>query len=116
VDVVLRLDPKERQSFQNVSDMYVMSPVTGARVPLEAVASLDSEWQPGRIVRRNGVRTLTVRAFPDGSRLASEIWRRPQQVDRMDIPQGYSIAYGGEYENQQETFGEMQHALLISLC
>lgn len=116
VDVVLRLDPAERQNFQNVSDMYVMSPVTGARVPLEAVASLDSEWQPGRIVRRNGVRTLTVRAFPDGSRLASEILGDAlKQVDHMDLPQGYSIAYGGEYENQQETFGEMQHALLISM-
>jgi multidrug efflux pump subunit AcrB len=73
VDVVLRLSPAERQSFTNVADTYVMSPVTGARVPVSAVATLTSEWQPGRIVRRNGVRTLTVRAFPGDHRLASEI-------------------------------------------
>jgi multidrug efflux pump subunit AcrB len=116
VDVVLRLDPAERQSFQNVADTYVMSPLTGARVPLEAVASLDSQWQPGRIVRRNGVRTLTVRAFPGDHRLASEILGDARkQLDAMPLPAGYRIDYGGEYENQQETFGEMQHALFISL-
>jgi multidrug efflux pump subunit AcrB/outer membrane protein TolC len=116
VDVVLRLDPAERQSFQNVADSYVMSPVTGARVPLAAVASLDSEWQPGRIVRRNGVRTLTVRAFPDGHRLASEILGDARkQLDAMHMPEGYRIEYGGEYENKQEISGEMRNALLVSL-
>jgi multidrug efflux pump subunit AcrB len=116
VDVVLRLEPSERQNFQNLADTYVMSPVTGARVPLEAVASLDSEWQPGRIVRRNGVRTLTVRAFPGGHRLASEILADARkQVDALPLPQGYRIEYGGEYENKQEISGEMATALLVSL-
>jgi multidrug efflux pump subunit AcrB/outer membrane protein TolC len=116
VNVVLRLDPAERQSFQNVSDTYVMSPVTGAKVPLAAVATLTSEWEPGRIVRRNGVRTLTVRAFPGGHRLASEILGDARkQVDAMQLPPGYHIAFGGEYQNQQETFGEMRNALILSL-
>jgi multidrug efflux pump subunit AcrB/outer membrane protein TolC len=116
VDVVLRLSPADRQSFQNVSDTYVMSPVTGAKVPLAAVASLTSEWQPGRIVRRNGVRTLTVRAFPGRGRLASEILGHARkQLDTMALPAGYRIEYGGEFENQQEVSGELRNALLISL-
>ena len=116
VNVVLRLDPADRQSFQDVADTYVMSPVTGAKVPLAAVATLTSEWQPGRIVRRNGVRTLTVRAFPGDHRLASEILGDARkQLDDMALPPGYHIEYGGEYQNQQETFGEMRNALLISL-
>jgi multidrug efflux pump subunit AcrB/outer membrane protein TolC len=116
VDVVLRLDPSDRQSFRNVSDTYVMSPLTGIKVPLDAVASLTSEWQPGRIVRRNGVRTLTVRAFPSGNRLASEILGDARkQLDAMPLPQGYRMEFGGEYENQQETFGEMRNALIISM-
>ena len=116
VEVVLRLDPAERQSFQNVADTYVMSPVTGAKVPLEAVASLSPDWQPGRIVRRNGVRTLSVRAFPSGNRLASEILADARkQLDVMPLPPGCRIDYGGEYENKQEISGEMRNALLISL-
>jgi multidrug efflux pump subunit AcrB len=116
VDVVLRLDPAQRQSFQNVSDTYVMSPVTGAKVPVQAVASLTSEWQPGRIVRRNGVRTLSVRAFPGNHWLASEILGKARkQLDTMALPTGYRIEYGGEYENQQEVSGELRNALLVSL-
>jgi multidrug efflux pump subunit AcrB/outer membrane protein TolC len=116
VDVVLRLDPDQRQSFQNVADTYVMSPVTGAKVPLQAVASLSPDWQPGRIVRRNGVRTLTVRAFPGDHWLASEILAHARrQLDKMPLPQGYRIEYGGEFQNQQEVSGELQDALLISL-
>jgi multidrug efflux pump subunit AcrB/outer membrane protein TolC len=116
VNVVLRLDPADRQSFQNLSDTYVMSPVTGAKVPLAAVATLTSEWEPGRIVRRNGVRTLTVRAFPAGHRLASEILGDVhRQLDGLSLPPGYHIEYGGEHQNQQEVSGEMRNALLAGL-
>jgi len=117
IDVVLRLDAADRQNFTNVSDTYVMSPVTGARVPVGAVATLTPEWQPGRIVRRNGVRTLTVRAFAGGRRLPSEVLAAARKnVDALPLPPGYRIEYGGERANQDETFGEMQHALLLSLA
>jgi multidrug efflux pump subunit AcrB/outer membrane protein TolC len=116
VDVVMRLDPAERQSFQDVSDTYVTSPVTGAKVPVAAVASFSPDWQPGRIVRRNGVRTITVRAFPSGKRLASEILGDARkQIDAMPLPPGYRIDYGGESENKQEISGEMRNALLVSM-
>ncbi len=116
IDVDLRLDPDQRQTFQNVSDTYVLSSVTGARVPVSAVASLLPDWRPGRIVRRNGVRTLTVRAFPADGYLSSQVLAVAQkQIEKLPLPAGYRIEYGGEYENQNETFAEMKHALFISL-
>ncbi|MDR3723724.1 MAG: efflux RND transporter permease subunit [Terracidiphilus sp.] len=116
MDVVLRLTAEKRQDYRDVSDMYVMSPVTGARVPVSAVATMKPEWEPGRIVRRNGVRTLTVRAFPVNGELASEILKQIQpQVDALELPAGCQIVYGGEQENQVETFGEMKYVLLASI-
>ena len=116
IDVDLRLDSAERKTFQNVSDAYVQSPVTGAQVPVNAVATLSPEWHPGRIVRRNGVRTLTVRTFPEGGRLASQILTdAKKQIAGLQLPAGYHIEYGGEDENQRETFGEMRSALAVSL-
>jgi multidrug efflux pump subunit AcrB/outer membrane protein TolC len=116
LDVLLRLDPAQRQNFRSVQDMYVTSPITGARVPVDAVATLIPEWQPGRIVRRNGVRTLTVRAFPAKGQLASEILKQAgKQIEKIPLPAGYRIDYGGEYENQQETFGQMQMVLAASI-
>jgi multidrug efflux pump subunit AcrB/outer membrane protein TolC len=116
LDVLLRLDPVQRDNFRSVKDMYVTSPVTGTRVPVDAVATLNPEWQPGRIVRRNGVRTLTVRAFPAHGQLASNILKQARkQVDAMPLPPGYKIAYGGEYELQEETFGEMKIVLAAAI-
>jgi multidrug efflux pump subunit AcrB/outer membrane protein TolC len=116
LDVMLRLDPAQRDNFRSVKDMYVTSPVTGTRVPLDAVATLSPEWQPGRIVRRNGVRTLTVRAFPAHGQLASNILKDARkQVDAMPLPVGYKISYGGESEIQEETFGEMKYVLAAAV-
>jgi outer membrane protein TolC len=116
VDIDLRLDPAQRQTFQNVSDTYLLSPITGARVPVSAMASLSPEWHPGRIVRRNGIRTLTVRAFPGEGRLASQILSDAKtQISKLQLPPGYRIEYGGEDENQRETFGEMRNALGVSM-
>lgn len=116
IDVDLRLDAGERQTFQNIADAYVQSPVTGAQVPVNAVASLSPEWHPGRIVRRNGVRTLTVGAFPRQGYLASQILgSASKQIAGLQLPQGYRIDYGGEAENQRDTFAEMRTALAISL-
>lgn len=116
VNVAFRLDEADRQTTGDLASTYVISPTTGARVPLNAVATLEPGWQPGRIVHRNGVRTLTVRAFPSGGRLASEILADiRKQVDVMPLPPGYRVEYGGEFENQNETSGELVMALGVSL-
>jgi multidrug efflux pump subunit AcrB/outer membrane protein TolC len=116
MDVLLRLDPSRRDNFHAIEEMYVTSPITGTRVPLSAVADLNPEWHPGRIVRRNGVRTLTVRAFPADGQLASTILTNAsKRVDTMQLPAGYRILYGGEYDNQQETFGQMKYVLAAAI-
>jgi multidrug efflux pump subunit AcrB/outer membrane protein TolC len=116
VTVSLRLPPVFRQSLQDVSSTYVISPVTGARVPLDSIATISPVWDPGRIVRRNGVRTLTVRAWSHGGVLPSQVLNRVKPaIDSLPVPPGYRIWYGGEFENQAETFPEMVKALLVSM-
>jgi hypothetical protein len=73
VTILLRLDPAHRESLEDVRNAYIPSPITHASVPLRSIAQLAPEWQTSRIVRRNGVRTLTVRAFPRRGHYASEI-------------------------------------------
>jgi multidrug efflux pump subunit AcrB len=63
VTIPLRLTQPFRSSFSNVHDAYVNSPPTMARVPFRAISTLGPERQTSRIVRRNGLRTLTVRSF-----------------------------------------------------
>ena len=116
VNIVLRLDPAYRESFDDVRNAYLTSPLTQARVPLRSVANLDPQWQTSRIVRRNGVRTLTVRAFPHRGHYASEILKTiDPKVAALRLPPGYRVVFGGERTNTAETMPAMQAALAISL-
>ncbi len=116
VTILLRLDPAHRESFEDVRNAYIPSPITHASVPLRSIAQLTPEWQTSRIVRRNGMRTLTVRAFPRWGHYASEILQAVDpQVRSIPLPAGYHIAYGGEVTNRSETLPRMVQALAVSL-
>jgi len=115
IAVALRLEPMRRQTFNDVNNTYMISPLTGARVPLDSIAAVSPVWDPGRIVRRNGVRTLTIRSGAQGVVLPSQVLERIRPVtDKLPLPAGYRVWYGGEFENQQDTFPEMVKALFIS--
>jgi len=116
IDIVFRFDENQRRSTNNLLDMYVSSPATGANVQLRQIADINTEWHTGRIVHRNGVRTLTIRSETTADVLPSELLKAIQpQINKIQLPTGYSINYGGEDENQRETFSQMVAALMISL-
>lgn len=116
VTIKLRLDQPSRSNFADIGNTYLNSDLTRARVPLRAVAQLSPEWQTSRIVRRNGVRTLTIRAFAKPGHYASKILGEAMpKIKSLELPAGYRISYGGEKENQDETFPQMLAALAISL-
>ena len=116
VDVLLRLDADHRTSFDDVRDAYVTSTITGQRVPLRSVAEIRPQWQTTRIVRRNGVRTLTVGAFAQSGHYGSEVLKAiDPKIKAMSLPPGYRIEYGGEIYDQTITFRQMLFALSISL-
>jgi outer membrane protein TolC/preprotein translocase subunit SecF len=116
VNIKLRLDQASRSNFADIGNTYLNSELTRARVPLRAVAQLAPEWQTSRIVRRNGVRTLTIRAFAKPGQYASKILEEAMpKIKALQLPSGYRIEYGGEKFNQDETFPQMVGALGISL-
>ncbi|PKN53744.1 MAG: hypothetical protein CVU55_01055 [Deltaproteobacteria bacterium HGW-Deltaproteobacteria-13] len=116
VDIVLRLDEQNRRNFDDLQNMYLTSPVTGAAVPLRQIASLEPEWHTGRIMHLNGLRTLTILCEPAEGYLASQILKKiGPSLSGLALPAGYSIKYGGEHDNRVETFQQMYFAFVISL-
>jgi multidrug efflux pump subunit AcrB len=116
IDVVFRFNENQRHNSNDLLDAYVSSPVTGANVQLRQIADINAEWHTGRIVHRNGVRTLTVRSETTSDVLPAELLKVIQpQIGKIQLPAGYHINYGGEDENKNETFSQMVAALMISL-
>jgi multidrug efflux pump subunit AcrB/outer membrane protein TolC len=116
VTLLLRLEEDERASFDDVRDAYMLSLLTRASVPLRSIGSVKPEWQTSRIVRRNGVRTLTVRAFVKKGSYASAVLEAVgPKIAALKLPPGYRIYYGGERFNQDDNMPQLMAALGISL-
>ncbi|WP_158798264.1 efflux RND transporter permease subunit [Pedobacter sp. L105] len=116
INIVLRMEAKDRRDFNDLANTYVTSPSTGINSPLRQVSEIVPEWQTGRIMHRNGSRTLTVLCEVSEGALASQILKATQdKIAKIPLPSGYSIAYGGEIENQLETAGQMNLSLGISI-
>lgn len=116
IDIVFRLDRKNREDFDDLADMYIGSPITKSSIPLRQISELIPKWETGQIARRNGMRTLTVGCRADVGVLPSTVLSQIMpKVNKIALPPGCRIEYGGEYEGQVTTFKKMAKALVASL-
>ena len=116
LDVTFRLDRAERSGLDDVAAATLVSPATGARIPLREVAGVAPEFRPSRIVRRNGVRTLTVLSFSAPDILPSVVLEAATpRLAALKLPAGMRMEFGGEKEGSAEVQGAVNVALLTSL-
>lgn len=116
IHLLLKLDDDNRQSPEDLENTYIESPVTHSKVPLRQIATLKPEWHTGRIMHRNGVRTITVQSQTKPGVLPAELLSQvKKQIDQVQLPTSYRLEYGGEHENKTSTFKKMIRVLVISL-
>jgi len=116
LDITLRLDSAERSGMDDVASTYLVSPTTGARIPLREVADVAPTFRPSRIVRRDGMRTLTVRSFAAPDILPSVVLKAASAtLATLKLPPGIRMEFGGEKEGSAEVQGAVNVALLTSL-
>lgn len=107
IPIQVRLEGAERADAGAISDLYLPT-AYGTTVPLRQVATVSLVPQEARVVRRNHQRTLTVFAFTDGSRLASQILADAQRkIAGLNLPSGVVVGYGGEQEEVARSFTEL---------
>ncbi|MEZ2443276.1 efflux RND transporter permease subunit [Chitinophaga sp. RCC_12] len=115
VDIFLRLDASNRKEFSDLSNLHLIS-MYGSKVPLKEVAALTPSWHTGVIAHRNGIRTLTVLSEAQMGVMASEILKKAQpEIEKLQLPPGISIQYGGDAESSGENAPGMATALGTSL-
>ena len=104
--IVARPPEDERLSADNLNDVQVWSPVYTTYIPItQVVSDFRTEWENALILRRDRKRTLTVQAEPDvlGDETADQVLRRIRPaIAGLELPPGYSLAWGGEYEASKD--------------
>ncbi|MDZ5459983.1 efflux RND transporter permease subunit [Azohydromonas lata] len=105
IDVVLRAQPGERRSLQQLEDLPLFTRA-GVSVPLSQVAQLMPDWEEPVLWRRNRDMTLNVRSDlaegVQGPYATQQIWPSLQPV-LQSLPPGYRIELGGAIEESDKS-------------
>ena len=113
--IVARLPEEERIDIRNIEGMKIWSPALSEYIPLQQVTlGYDMRWEDPIIVRKNRKRMLTVMADPDllGEETAATLQKRLQpQIEALELPSGYALEWGGEYESS----GDAQASLFTTM-
>lgn len=116
LNVLLKREHTKPQGVRDITDQYVSSALLPAAIPIRQVADVTAEWSEGNIVRRNGIRTITIRGDVGRIKLAAAALAqiRPA-VAKLRLPAGISVEYGGDAEAEVENYIPLTYSLLTSM-
>jgi multidrug efflux pump subunit AcrB len=98
--IFLRAEEVNRSNIENLNNLQIWSSTAEAMIPLrQVVTSFETVFEDEIIMRRNRKRTITVFADPIAGPAAELFSRVRTQVEAIDLPAGYELEWGGEYED-----------------
>ncbi len=117
IPIVARLRMDERSQLSDIQNLYVYGSQDNTKIPLVQISNIDHDLITGRIVRLEQFRTINIRTFPVAGRLSSEVLNqampRLQQL-KAELPPGYQMQIGGEYDKTKSGFKNLAMVMLIS--
>lgn len=117
VDVNLRVDKRKKTNISEVMNQYVTSPYLVSSTQVRQLAEAEQEWTEGEIVHRNGVRTIAVLVDIERGYYSSSIFNEATEIiENMNLPEGVSISYGGDYEMQEENMTPLYYSMAVTVA
>jgi HAE1 family hydrophobic/amphiphilic exporter-1 len=115
-DILVRLSESDRNSISDIENLTIPTQ-TGKLIKLSEIASVEEYLAPPEIERKTRQRMLTIKVTPHEVSLGELAAAIQAVVEPMERPAGVTVRYGGDYEEQQESFGDigLLFALIIIL-
>lgn len=115
-DIYVRLDKASRENASKIQDLLIEAP-NGAWVRLGDVASVNIEAGPPQIRRDDVQRRVVIQSNVEGRDMGSLVDELNQRINsEIDLPTGYSVVFGGQYENQRRAQARLMVVVPISLA
>ncbi len=100
-DLMVWLEEKYRHDLETIGNLLVDMP-NGLKIPLAQVAKINDGTGPNTINRENVSRFIVVSSNVGGRDLGSTIKEiRERVTQKVQLPPGYYIEYGGQFEAQE---------------
>ncbi len=114
-DLVVRLEPKYRETPEAIGDILVPTP-GGQQVPLKDLAEIQVANGASFIYRQNNERFIGIQYSVEGRDLAGAVQDAQRQVAAaVHVPQGYHVAWGGEYQDYTASRRQLQLIVPLTL-
>lgn len=101
--IKFRTPENERKDVANIQDIQVWSPILQRAVPVaQVVSNFETVWENTVIRSRNRMQTIIASCNPTGELTTPLFKRLRPKIEAMELPRGYSMDWGGEYEDSFE--------------
>lgn len=115
-DIRVRYQKEYRKNIQDISNLKIPT-IQGNKIPLKEIAVIHNLTGPAFIYRDNTKRFIGVKFSVRDRDLGSTIADAQAQVlNNIQVPQGYSIGWTGEFENQVRATSTLAKMVPISLA
>ncbi len=115
-DIYVRLAPEYRRDVEAIRNLLLLAP-SGAWVRLGDVARVAIESGPPQIRRDDVQRRVVIQSNVFGRDMGGLVAELQQRIEReVDLPPGYSVVFGGQFENQQRAQARLMIVVPLSLA
>ncbi len=114
-DIYVRLAEPHRNSVEAIRNL-ILQASNGAWVKLGDVAQVAIESGPPQIRRDDVQRRVVIQANVEGRDMGGLVAELQQRIDSdIELPTGYSVVFGGQFENQQRAQARLMIVVPLSL-
>lgn len=114
-DIFLRLQANQRERLDLVRNLPLRT-TDGALVPLSRVADVTTYAGPKKISRSNASRRLYVQMNVRGRDMGGLVTELRNKIKaEVDMPPGYFVEFGGQFENQQRAMQRLYIVVPVTL-
>lgn len=114
-DIVVRFLPDSRNTLEAIDKLQVPS-ANGALIPMEQLADIHYVEGQTNIYRFNSKRMVTVRTNIRGRDQGGFVNEVSKKIEKqLHIPKGYSVIYGGQYENLERAGKQLSFTIPLTI-
>jgi cobalt-zinc-cadmium resistance protein CzcA len=113
--VLIRLPERYRNDEEAIKNLLIDAP-GGERIPLSELALITKGEGPQTIFRENMMRRKIILGNVVKRDIGSFVAEAQQKIGReVDLPPGYYVTFGGQFESQQRALGHLTTLMLLVL-
>ncbi len=112
--IILKAPPEESSDIASLKNIQIWSSVAGQMIPISQVVShTEVEFEDEIIYRRDRKRSISIYADPAQGTASQLLETIGPKIEALDIPDGYYLEWGGEFESSSEANASLAASIPI---